>query len=122
VRVGGLAVVAGIAVCLLVLRAWSIQVLHGPAYKSLATQQAFRTVDMIGPRGGIVDDKGRLLANTTGHVVVAVDTNALGVFDTHGWHASAHGLAVLRRFSSLVHAPVKTMIVKIQRSAIRSLT
>ena len=32
------------AICLLVLRAWSIQILHGPSYKKLATHQAFRTV------------------------------------------------------------------------------
>ena len=93
VRIGGLAVLVGVVICVLVLRAWSIQILHGPSYKTLATHQAFRTVDMIGPRGAIVDDKGRLLANTTGHVVVVADASSLGAFDTHGWHASKEGLA-----------------------------
>src|SRR5438132_14144427 len=30
VRIGGLAIVVGAALCILVLRAWSIQILHGP--------------------------------------------------------------------------------------------
>ncbi len=120
VRIGGLAVLVGVVICALVLRAWSIQILHGPSYKTLATHQAFRTVDMIGPRGAIVDDKGRLLANTTGHVVVVADTSSLGAFDTHGWHASKEGLADLRKVSSLAHVPVQTMLTRIQRSIVRS--
>jgi len=120
VRIGGLAVVVGVAICLLVLRAWSIQILHGPSYKTLATHQAFRTVDLIGPRGAIVDDHGRLLANTTGHVVVVADPGTLGAFDTHGWRPSAVGLSVLMRFSKLVHVPVKTLVVRVQRAVVRS--
>ena len=120
VRIGGLAILVGIVICVLVLRAWSIQILHGPSYKTLATHQAFRTVDMIGPRGAIVDDKGRLLANTTGHVVVVADTGALGAFDSTGWHASAEGLADLERLSQLANVPVETMLARIQRSVIRS--
>ena len=57
VRVGGLAVLIGAAVCILLLRAWSIQVLHGPQYTAQANQQSFRTVDIPGPRGPIVDSK-----------------------------------------------------------------
>jgi penicillin-binding protein 2 len=120
VRVGGLAVVVGIAISLLVLRAWSIEVLHGPSYKTLATHQAFRTVNMIGPRGAIVDDHNRLLANTTGRVVVVADPGTLGAFDTHGWHPSAAGLSVLARFSKLAHVPVKTFVVRVQRAVVRS--
>jgi len=120
VRIGGLAIVVGVVIFTLALRAWSIQILHGPGFKQLATHQAFRTVDMIGPRGAIVDDKGRLIANTTGHVVVVADTNSLGSFDTHGWHASKSGLAALRKLSSLAKVPVKTMLTRIQRSVIRS--
>ena len=117
---GGLAVVVGIAISLLVLRAWSIQILHGPSYKTLATHQAFRTVNMIGPRGAIVDDHNRLLANTTGHVVVVADPGTLGAFDTHGWHPSAAGVSVLRRFSKLAHVPVKTLVIRMQRAVVRS--
>ena len=119
-RVGGLAVVVGVALCLLVLRAWSIQILHGPQYTSQARHQAFRTVDLIGPRGAIVDDHGRLLANTTGHIVVVADPGTLGTFNTHGWRASAAGMAVLRRFSTLVHVPAKVLIKRIERAVVRS--
>ena len=120
VRVGGLAVLVGIVICLLVLRAWSIQILHGPQYKVQATHQAFRTVDLLGPRGAIVDDHGRLLANTTGHVVVVADPGTLGNFDTHGWHATPAGLTVLRDFSKLVDVPVKTLVTRIERAVVRS--
>jgi penicillin-binding protein 2 len=120
VRVGGLAVLVGIAICLLVLRAWSIQILHGPSYKTLATHQAFRTVDMTGSRGAIVDDHGRLLAATTGHVVVAADPGTLGSFDTHDWSPSVAGVAVLQKFSALAHVPVTTLVTRIRRSVVRS--
>jgi penicillin-binding protein 2 len=120
VRVGGLAVVVGIAICLLVLRAWSIQILHGPSYKTLATHQAYRTVNMIGSRGAIVDDKGRVLAATTGHIVVAADPGTLGAFDTHGWKATVAGIAVLRKFSQLAHVPAQTFVTRIERSVVRS--
>jgi penicillin-binding protein 2 len=102
------------------LRAWSIQILHGPAYTSLANSQAYRTVDLIGPRGPIVDTKGRLLAGTNGHVVVSADVAALGEIDKHGWHASAVGLESLRRLSKLAHVRVATLVARIQRSVVRS--
>ena len=119
-RIGGLAVIVGIALCVLVLRAWSIQILHGPEYTSLANGQAYRTVDLAGPRGPIVDSKGRQLANTTGRIVIAADVAALGEIDTHGWHASRDGLVSLRRLSRLAHVPVRTLIVRIKRSVVRS--
>jgi len=109
-----------VAICLLVLRAWSIQILHGPQYKTQARHQAFRTVDLIGPRGAIVDDHGRLLANTTGHIVVVADPGTLGVFDAHGWHASVAGMTVLHRFSKLVHVPTAILIKRVERAVVRS--
>ena len=120
VRVGGLALLVGIAIGVLVLRAWSIQILHGPQYKTQATHQAFRTVDLNGPRGAIVDDKGRLLANTTGHVVVVADPGTLGSFDAHGWHTSASGLSSLQRLSQLAHVPVEKLQTRIARAVARS--
>jgi penicillin-binding protein 2 len=120
VRVGGLAAVVGVALCLLALRAWSIQILHGPAYTALANGQAYRTVDLIGPRGPIVDAKGRTLAGMTGHVVVVADVAALGAFDSKGWHPSATGLDDLRKLSQLAHASVPTFITRIRRSVVRS--
>ena len=119
-RIGGLAALVGIAVCLLVLRAWSIQILHGPAYTSLANGQAYRSVDLIGPRGPIVDAKGRLLAGTAGHLVVAADVAALGVSDTTGWHPTSDGLASLAKLSKVAHVRVPTLVARIRRSIIRS--
>jgi penicillin-binding protein 2 len=113
-------VLVGVGLCILVLRAWSIQILHGPEYTSLARGQAYRTVDLTGPRGAIIDSKGRKLADTTGHIVVAADVAALGDIDTKGWHASADGLGSLRRMSKVAHVPVKTLIARIKRSVIRS--
>lgn len=120
VRVGGLAVLIGAALCVLLLRAWSIQVLHGPQYTALANQQSFRTVDIPGPRGPIVDAKGRLLAGTTGRVVVVADVDALGSVDTHGWSPTPAGAAALRKLSRLSHVRVETMLARIRRSIVRS--
>jgi penicillin-binding protein 2 len=121
VRIGGLAALVAAALALLALRAWSIQILHGPAYTSLANQQAFRTVDLIGPRGPIVDSQGRLLVGTTGHVVVDADPAALGAVDGAGvWSPSAAGLRELRNLSSLSHQPVPTLVERIRRALVQS--
>lgn len=120
VRVGGLAVLIGAALCVLLLRAWSIQVLHGPQYTSLANQQSYRTVDIAGPRGPIVDAKGRLLAGTTGHIAVVADVGALGTLDAHGWSPSPVGAAALRTLSRLADVPVETLVTRIRRSVVRS--
>jgi penicillin-binding protein 2 len=120
VRIGGLAVLIGAALCVLLLRAWSIQILHGPQYTAQANQQSFRTVDIPGPRGPIVDANGRVLAGTTGRIVVAADVGALGSLDRHGWHPSATGFAALRKLSRLSHVRVSTMLTRIRRSVIRS--
>jgi penicillin-binding protein 2 len=120
VRVGGLAIVIGIAIAVLALRAWSIQILHGPQFKAQANQQSYRIVDIPGPRGPIVDAKGRPLAISMGHVVVAADVGALGTLDTHGWTPTAIGSAALRKFSRLAHVPVATLLTRIRRSVVRS--
>jgi penicillin-binding protein 2 len=119
-RVGGLGALVAVALGLLGLRAWSVQVLHGRQYSSVASQQAYRTVDLIGPRGAIVDDEGRKLAIASAETVVAADVAALGAIDTKGWHPSADGLAALDRFSKLAHVPVPTLVARIRRSVIRS--
>ena len=121
VRVGGLAAIVAVGLGVLALRAWSIQILHGPQYTSLAQSQAYRVVDLIGPRGAIVDDKDRLLAGTTGHLVVAADPASLGETGAHGiWAPSAAGLEALRRVGRLAHVPVQTLVTRIERSVIRS--
>jgi penicillin-binding protein 2 len=104
----------------LVLRAWSIQVLHGRQYTSQANLQSFRTVDIPGPRGAIVDAKGRLLAETQGRIVVVADIGALGTIDTHGWNPTPQGAAAMRKLSRLAHVPVATFVARIRRSVIRS--
>jgi penicillin-binding protein 2 len=120
VRVGGLAVLVAAALCVLLLRAWSIQVLHGPQYTALANEQSFRSVDIPGPRGPIVDAKGRPLAGTTGSIAIAADVGALGSTDTQGWQPSALGSAALRKLSRLSHVPVATLLTRIRRSVVRS--
>ncbi|HKI92976.1 MAG TPA: hypothetical protein VJ986_11810, partial [Gaiellaceae bacterium] len=121
VRTGGLAMVVGVAIALLLLRAWSIQVLHGHQYNSVATAQAFRTVDLRGPRGAIVDSKGRKLAGTTGRIVVDADPGALGTRDAHGnWSPTTDGRASLLQLAELSGTSVKTLVTRIQRAVIRS--
>jgi penicillin-binding protein 2 len=75
---------------------------------------------MIGSRGAIVDDKGRVLAATTGHIVVAADPGTLGAFDTHGWKPSVAGTAVLKKLARLAHVPVPTLVTRIERAVVRS--
>ncbi|HEY3543145.1 MAG TPA: penicillin-binding transpeptidase domain-containing protein [Gaiellaceae bacterium] len=97
-----------------------MQVLHGREYTAKAASQAFRTVDLVGPRGAIVDVHGHKLATTTGRLVVTADVAALGAFDRTGWHASPTGLKALHELSKLAHVPVRTLVVRIKRSTIRS--
>jgi penicillin-binding protein 2 len=120
IRVGGLGALMLLAVGLLALRAWSVQVLHGHQYTAVATSQAYRTVDLIGPRGAIVDSHGRKLATTDGRLAVTADVAALGSFDRTGWHASPTGLKSLHVLSRLAHVPVRTLVERIKRSTIRS--
>jgi penicillin-binding protein 2 len=120
IRIGGLGAVVVAAVGLLALRAWSVQVLHGKQYTSVAASQAYRSVDLIGPRGAIVDAKGRKLAVTSGRLVVTGDIAALGSIDRTGFHVSEDGLTSLRRLSKLAHVPVSTFVTRIERSVTRS--
>ena len=121
VRIGGLAAIVGVAVAFLLLRAWSIQVLHGPQYARQAHSQAFRTVDLRGTRGAIVDRNGKLLAGMTGRLVVTADTATLGAADEHGvWSPSAAGLTSLQELAKVARTPVKTLVARIRHSVIRS--
>ena len=121
VRVGGLAVIVAAGVSLLLLRAWSIQVLHGKQYAHAAHTQAFRTVDLLGARGAIVDDNGHLLAGTAGHVVIEADAASLGSRDAHGrWHPSALGLRSLHRLSVLTGTRRSQLVARIESSVLHS--
>jgi penicillin-binding protein 2 len=121
VRVGGLAVVVAAGLSLLLLRAWSIQVLHGKQYAKAAHRQAYRTVDLLGARGAIVDDRKRPLAGTTGHVVVEADAASLGSRDAHGrWHPSAAGLVALRRLAHLTGTRRTSLVARIKGAVLHS--
>lgn len=121
VRVGGLAVVVAAGLSLLLLRAWSIQVLHGKQYAKAAHRQAFRTVPLLGARGAIVDDRGQLVAGTTGRVVIDADAASLGSRDEHGiWHPSAAGLVALHRLSELTGRRRSVLIARIRSEVLHA--
>jgi penicillin-binding protein 2 len=121
VRVGGLAAVIAVGLALLLLRAWSIQVLHGKQYAQAAHSQAFRTVDELGARGAIVDDKGKLIAGTTGHPVIDADAASLGSRGLHGrWNPSAAGLEELGRLARLTGKNRGVLVARIRAGVFRS--
>jgi penicillin-binding protein 2 len=121
VRIGGLAIVVAVGLSLLVLRAWSIQVLHGKQYAKQVHTQAFRTVNLFGARGAIIDDRKRLLAGTTGQVVVDADAASLGSRDAHGrWHPSAAGLLALHRLSHLTGMRRTQLVARIKHDVLQS--
>ena len=121
VRIGGLAIVVAAGVSLLLLRAWSIQVLHGRQYAKAAHTQAFRTVDLLGARGAIIDSKGRLIAGTTGHVVIEADAASLGSRDEHGrWHPSPAGVRALQRLGKTTGRRWGILAARIRSSVLHS--
>jgi penicillin-binding protein 2 len=121
VRVGGLAVIVAAGLALLLLRAWSIQVLHGKQYAAQAHKQAFRTVPLLGARGAIVDDRGRLIADTTGRVVIDADAASLGSRDEHGvWSPSAAGLRAIRRLARLTGSRWGLLVARIRHDVLQS--
>ena len=106
VRVGGLAVLVGVVIGVLVLRAWSIQILHGPQYTSIANSQSFRVVDLTAPRGAIVDSHGRPLAGNDGSRRSSTPTRARWARpDAHGrWSPTAAGTRQLRQLARLARS------------------
>ncbi len=120
-RVGGLAVVVAAGLSLLLLRAWSIQVLHGRQYAKDAHSQAFRTVDLLGQRGVIVDDAKRVIAGTTGHPVVDADAASLGSRGVHGhWNPSAAGLRALGRLARRTGRSRAALVARIRSGILHS--
>jgi penicillin-binding protein 2 len=121
VRLGGLAAVALALLGVLALRLWSLEVIQGPRYARLATRQAFRTVDLPAARGAIVDAKGRVLASTTGRLVVTADRSALGTLDSHGrWQATDAGLQQLQTLARVARAPLSMLVQRLERAVVRS--
>jgi len=121
VRVGGLAIVVAAGLSLLLLRAWSIQVLHGKQYAKAAQHQAFRTVPLLGARGAIVDDQGHLLAGTSGYVVIDADAASLGSRNAHGvWSPSPDGVRQLRRLARLTGRPWGILAARIRHDILQA--
>jgi penicillin-binding protein 2 len=121
VRVGGLAVIVAAGLSLLLLRAWSLQVLHGRQYVKATHTQAFRTVDLFGTRGAIVDANKHLLVGTTGHPVIDADAASLGSRDAHGrWHPSRAGAQALHRLSRLTGTPTSLLLSRLRSSVLHS--
>jgi penicillin-binding protein 2 len=121
VRVGGLAIVVAAGLSLLLLRAWSIQVLNGKKYQHAAHVQAFRTVDLLGARGAIVDSGRRLIAGTTGHVVIDADAASLGSRNQHGiWSPSPAGRRALKRLARLTGTPTSLLVGRIRSGILHS--
>ena len=118
---GGLAVIVAAGLALLLLRAWSIQVLHGKQYAQSAHQQAFRTVNLLGPRGAIVDDRKRPIAGTAGHVVIDADAASLGSRDAHGrWSPSPAGLRAIKRLARLTGSRWGLLVARIRHDVLQS--
>jgi penicillin-binding protein 2 len=121
VRVGGLAVIVAAGLALLALRAWSIQVLHGRQYAQQTHRQAFRTVDLFGARGAIVDDRDHLLAGTVGHIAVVADAASLGSRNAHGvWSPSPAGLRAIHRLAHLARTPPAAIVGRIANAVLQS--
>ena len=121
VRIGGLAIVVAAGVALLLARAWSLQVLHGNQYAAEAHQQAYRTVNLIGARGAIVDDRGRLLAGTTGRVVIEADASTLGRTGKHGvWHPSPAGRKQIARLATFARTGKRHLVRQIAHDVLQA--
>ena len=97
-----------------------MQVLHGKQYSSVAASQAYRSVDLIGPRGAIVDAKGRKLAVTSGRLVVTGDIAALGSIDRAGLHVSDDKQKTQQQHTQHTHTPNTTNNTQNHRTDVRS--
>lgn len=120
-RVGLVAAVAITAFALLVLRAWSLQLLHSVDYLRQSNAEQSRIVDLPAPRGLIVDDKLRPLASAGAQLAVVADATALGPapFD-NTWKPSTRGRSTLNALSKVTHTPVWKYITRIRASLVQS--
>jgi penicillin-binding protein 2 len=121
VRVGGLLVLVGLGLAVLGVRAWSLQVLHGKEYYAEAHQQAYRTVDLIGARGAIVDDRGRLIVGTTGRVVINADADALGITGRNGrWHPTPAGRTQIARLAQFARVRTRSLVTRLKYAVLHT--
>jgi len=116
-RVGALGLLATALFTILFLRLWSLQVIQGVHFAHAAQSQSFRTVRLQTARGPILDRSRRLLAGTTGRLVVTADPATLGVVDGQGrWRPTPIGRARLGRLERLTHVPSWKFVAAIRRS------
>ena len=120
-RVSILAVVALGALAVLVVRLWSLEVLQAPRFVRQASGQASRIVDLPTARGAIVDARRRLLAGTTGALVLTANPYVLGRRGARGaWRAGRRGRALLSRVARLTGVDRGELVASIRRSLRRS--
>jgi penicillin-binding protein 2 len=121
VRVAAVGLLAMSVFAILLLRLWSLQVIQGRQLAHAAQTQAFRTVHFPTARGPILDRSGRLLAGTTGTVVVSADPPTLGTIDRHGlWTPTPTGRARVRHLARVAGVPSRGLLADIRRSVRRS--
>jgi penicillin-binding protein 2 len=121
VRVGALGLLATAVFVILFLRLWALELIQGRQLAQAAQAQTFRTVYLPAARGPVVDRMGRLLAGTTGAVVVVADADALGKVDAQGrWTPSRDGWSDLRRVARVAGRPAWELVANIRRSVRRS--
>ncbi|HEY2327698.1 MAG TPA: penicillin-binding transpeptidase domain-containing protein [Gaiellaceae bacterium] len=120
-RVGLAAAVAITAFALLVLRAWSLQLLHSVDYLRQSQAEQTRIVNLPAARGLIVDDKMRPLASAGAQLAVVADATELGPapFDKT-WQPSKHGRKTLVALSAVTYTPVSTYVARIRASLVQS--
>jgi penicillin-binding protein 2 len=110
-RVRQRAFVLGVLVLSLVAtllgRLWYVQVLSGPTYRAAAVANQVRTLSTPAPRGMIVDDEGRALANDSYEYVVTVNQDTLA-------NEKDGGAAVLARLSPILGESVTDLKNKIR--------
>jgi penicillin-binding protein 2 len=120
-RVGALGLLVAALFTILLVQLWSLQLIKGRRYAHAAQAQSFRTLSFPTARGPILDDAGRLLAGTSGRVVVTADAATLGSIDSHGrWRPSALGRQRLSRLGRLSGLPTRRLFAAVRRSVLRS--
>jgi penicillin-binding protein 2 len=121
VRVGLLGALATLLFGILALRLWSLQVIRGPEFRHMAQAQTYRYVNLPTTRAAILDAQGRVLASSSGRVVLTADPEALGTIDSHGrWTPSPHGVAVLERAARAASTLATPLVRRIQREVLRN--
>jgi penicillin-binding protein 2 len=105
----------------LFLRLWSLQVLHPAGYARVAVEQSTRVFVKERPRGVIVDAEKRLLATTTGDLVVTADPQALGSIEGNWhWTPTRRGRASLERLAKISHRRLPSLVKRIRSGLVRS--